>query len=204
MNSVRVLADEDNETETVAAEQMTLPDEQAQVTEEPVRPQPLSRPRFGVGRPKRIVVRRPIKIYEEDETIDIACQEGRCRHNWHGGSDCDDVFCSDHDSHQGDRRAERALRPGSVRSSERIAAVEAEREDRLADFVQRVMLNESSDSDQDLPPPVVACTLPNCNCVAHSQNSVFASDQNTDRSFEATPTMLTQASKSLETSDSGK
>ncbi len=164
-------------------------------TQAVVRPRPRAIPR-------RVVVRRPMKIYEEDETIDMACQEGRCRHRWHENPDCDDVF-ADHDSHNGDRTAERALRPGEVRASERIALAEAERQDRVADFVQRVLNNDSSESDQDLPPPVVACNRPGCNCIAHSTNSLYASEQPSDRSFEATPTMLSQASKSADTSESG-
>ncbi len=161
-------------------------------------PQPRRPPRS-----RRVVVRRPIRIYEEDETIDLACQEGRCRHMWHDNPECDDVF-ADHDSHNGDRRLERALRPGSVRSSERIAEVEDRQADRMADFVQRVLNNDTSESDDDLPPPVVVCTKENCNCVAHSGNSLFASSQSNDMTFEATPTMLSRVSKSLETSDSGK
>ena len=147
-------------------------------------------------------MRRPTRIYEEDETIDLACQEGRCRHRWHENPECDDVF-ADHDSHNGDRTAERALRPGNVRASERIANAEYAREDRMADFVQRVLNNDTSESDDDLPPQVVTCSKPNCDCVAHSNNSVFASEQGTDNSFEATPTMLSQASKSADTSASG-
>ena len=84
--------------------------------------------------------------------------------------------------------------------SERIAQQEAERNDRLQDFVQRVMQNDSSESDQDLPPVIETCTREGCNCILHSNNSIF---NKSDDSFEATPDELSDASKSWATSDSG-
>ncbi len=132
----------------------------------------------------------------------MPCQDALCRHNWRQNPVCDDVF-ADHESHDGDRQVTRAFRPVSPRASERIAEAEQLRQERLTDFVQRVANNDTSEESDDMPPATVQCNKENCNCVAHSDNSVFNSDQ-TDASFEATPTMLLAATKSPPTSDSGK
>ncbi len=165
--------------------------------QDPVKPRPRRKSR-------RIVVRRPEKIYEEEETIDMACQMGQCDHMWRQNSDCSDVF-ADHEDHQGDRTVTRPSRRRShVRSSERIAESVAEQQDRVTDFVQRVLNNESSEESDDMPSVPIVCNKPNCNCVAHSDNSLFDSEQSNDNTFEATPSMLSAASKSPGTSDSGK
>ncbi len=158
-------------------------------------------PQVRQPRSRRIVVRRPTYYYEEEETIDISCQEGYCRPIWKQNSDCSDVF-ADHDSHNGDQTVERAFRPGVVRSSSRVAEADAAADDRVQDFVQRVLNNESSEDSDDLPPMRVECNRENCNCVAHSDNSVFDSQQS-DETFVATPTILRTVSRSPATSDSG-